>query len=273
MFPGTLTFGPLALAGYTFFYVLGIAAACLLILLLARKEKLDSLETFNYILLGTLASLLGSKLLATAAVLLGDPAASLRRPRLLLDVARGGGMISGAIIAGAMFALLYTKYFFKCRRWQVLDVTVIGVALGHGIGRLGCFCAGCCYGLPTALPWGVKFPRLGGQAHPFAQVFVHPTQIYEALINLANFVFLLRLRRKRKFPGQVFAWYLINYGVIRFTLEYLRNDGGRGYLFRGGGPLASFTFPQLLAVVMIVSGTSILCLKKPRPSRDCMQPD
>jgi phosphatidylglycerol:prolipoprotein diacylglycerol transferase len=176
MFPGTLIVWPLAVAGYTFFYVLGIVAGSLLILVLARKEKLDPLETFNYVLLGTLASLLGSKLLAMASVFLGDPAASWHRPRQLLDAARGGGLISGAIVAGGLFTFLYTKYFFKCRRWQVFDVTVIGVALGHGIGRFGCFCAGCCYGLPTALPWGVKFLRLGGQVHPFAQDFVQPGQ-------------------------------------------------------------------------------------------------
>jgi phosphatidylglycerol:prolipoprotein diacylglycerol transferase len=136
------------------------------------------------------------------------------------------------------------------------------MALGHGIGRIGCFCAGCCYGLPTTLPWGVKFPFLGGRDHPYARVFVHPTQIYEAVLDLANFVVLLFLWRKRKFPGQVFSLYLINYGVIRFFLEYLRNDGGRGHLIRGAAPIASFTLPQLLSVIMVVAGIFVWRAKK-----------
>jgi phosphatidylglycerol:prolipoprotein diacylglycerol transferase len=203
--------------------------------------------------------------MSAASVFLANPAASLRRPRLLLDAALSGGMISGALISGILFMIIYTVIFFKRDRWKVFDVTAIGMALGHGIGRIGCFCAGCCFGLPTTLPWGVKFPLLGGDAHPYARGFVHPTQIYEAVLDLVNFIFLFCLWRKRKFPGQVFSLYLINYGVIRFLLEYLRNDGGRGDVIRGGSPLASLTFPQLLSIILIISGGLILRKKRQPP--------
>ena len=264
MLPEIFRIGSRAVTGYEFFYVLGIAVGSLTILILSRKEKLDFLEMANYVIFGILAGLLGSKLISVASVFLANPAASLDHPRLLLDAARSGGMISGALILGILFGAAYAAIFFKQDRWKVFDVTVIGMALGHGIGRMGCFCAGCCYGLPTTLPWGVKFPLLGGNAHPYARGFVHPTQIYEAVLDLANFVILFWVWRKRKFPGQVFSLYLINYGVIRFLLEYIRNDGGRGYLIRGGSPLASLSLPQLLSIILILGGVLIL-RKKGQP--------
>ena len=71
----------------------------------------------------------------------------------------------------------------------VLDVVAAPVALGHAIGRLGCFAAGCCYGKPTSLPWGVTF------TNPFAErisgtplnVSLHPTQLYESAAEFLNF--------------------------------------------------------------------------------------
>jgi phosphatidylglycerol:prolipoprotein diacylglycerol transferase len=262
MLPEIFKIGSRVVSGYEFFYFLGIAAGSLLILILSRKENLDFLEMVNFLVFGILASLLGSKLAAVASFFFGNRAESFRNPRLLLEAACSGGMIFGALIAGVLFGVIYAIIFFKPDHWKIFDITVIGMALGHGIGRVGCFCAGCCYGLPTALPWGVKFPRLGGHIHPYSLEFVHPTQIYEAVLNLANFVVLFCLWRKRKFPGQVFSFYLINYGLIRFLLEYLRNDGGRGYLIRGGSPLASLTVPQLLSLIMLMAGIFILRIKR-----------
>ena len=267
MFPEMFKIGSWAVSGYEFFYVLGITAGSLLILILSRKEKLDFLEIVNYLIFGHLAGLLGSKLMAATSVFFGNRAESIRNPRLLLDATRSGGIISGALISGILFAVIYATIYFKQDRWKVFDITVIGMALGHGIGRIGCFCGGCCFGLPTTLPWGVKFPLFGSQVHPYAGVFVHPTQIYESVLDLANFVVLFCLWRKRKFPGQVFAFYLINYGLIRFLLEYLRNDGGRGYLIRGGSPLVSLTFPQFLSSIMIMGGIFALRIKRQKVPR------
>ena len=267
MLPEIFKIGSRAVSGYDFFYVLGIAAGSLLILILSREEKLDFMEMVNYLVFGIVAGLLGSKLMAAVSTFFANRAESIRNPRLLLDATRSGGIISGALISGILFAVIYATIFFKQDRWKIFDITVTGMALGHGIGRIGCFCAGCCFGLPTTLPWGVKFPLLGEHVHPYSLVFVHPTQIYEAVFDLANFVVLFCLWRKRKFPGQVFAFYLINYGVIRFLLEYLRNDGGRSYLIHGGSPLASLTFPQFLSSIMIMGGIFALRIKRQKVPR------
>ena len=60
--------------------------------------------------------------------------------------------------------------------------------------------------------------------------------------------------RKRKFGGQVFSLYLINYGIIRFLVEFLRNDGGRGYIIKSSSKFLSLSIPQLISVLLIVSG-------------------
>jgi phosphatidylglycerol:prolipoprotein diacylglycerol transferase len=258
MLPEIFRIGSWTLSGYEFFYFLGIVVGSLLILVLSRKEKLDFLEMVNYLVFGILAGLLGSKLAAVISAFRGNPVDAFRHPRLLLDATRGGGMISGALVSGILFGVIYATIFFKQDRWKVFDITVIGMALGHGIGRVGCFCAGCCFGLPTTLPWGAKFPFLGGHPHPFARVYVHPTQIYAAVLDLVNFMILFFLWRKRKFPGQVFSFYLINYGLIRFFLEYIRNDGGRGYLIRGGSHWSSLSYPQILSILLIGGGILIL---------------
>jgi phosphatidylglycerol:prolipoprotein diacylglycerol transferase len=102
-----------------------------------------------------------------------------------------------------------------------------GIALGHVIGRLGCLMAGCCYGLPTNVPWAVTF------TDPFAAANVgtplnqplHPTQLYEAGAELLILVFLLATERKgRTFPGRTFWSYMFLYAVSRFIIEFYRGD-------------------------------------------------
>jgi phosphatidylglycerol:prolipoprotein diacylglycerol transferase len=175
MLPQLLRIGSFSLSGYAFFYGLGLVLACLTIYALASKEKCDRLETANYLLLTVIVSLLGAKLYGVAAVFLKSPAAALRNPAMLRQALLSGGVFYGGLAAGTVFAVLYLRRFFKNIVWKMLDITVIGVALGHAVGRVGCFLAGCCYGRPTELPWGVRFRYLGRFSHPFAGVAVHPT--------------------------------------------------------------------------------------------------
>jgi len=126
---------------------------------------------------------------------------------------------------------------FLIQRWikvpYLATADYIGVALpmGHWIGRLGCLAAGCCYGKPTTLPWGV---RLGGD--PLSStppslwgVPLHPTQLYESAADLAICLFLLTrvlpLAKKGKLqPGTVFFSYIFLYSIARFLNEFLRGD-------------------------------------------------
>ncbi|MCK5059440.1 MAG: prolipoprotein diacylglyceryl transferase, partial [Candidatus Aminicenantes bacterium] len=180
---------------------------------------------------------------------------------------KSGGIFYGGAIAGLVFSFFYLRKYFRGNEWKVADITVIGVALGHVLGRIGCFCAGCCYGKVTDLPWGVKFAFHSGKPHEYMNAFVHPTQIYEAVLNLLNFFILLLIWKKRKFTGQVFSLYLINYGIIRFFIEVFRNDGGRGYLLKVGHPVIFLSYPQLISIILIAIGITVL-VKRARESKE-----
>ncbi|MBM4306741.1 MAG: prolipoprotein diacylglyceryl transferase, partial [Deltaproteobacteria bacterium] len=108
------------------------------------------------------------------------------------------------------------------------DISAISIALGLFFGRIGCFFAGCCYGKETSLPWGITFTDPNSLAR--LNINLHPTQVYEAIASLALFLFLDWKRKKKTFEGQVFWLFLLLYSVIRFLIEFWRDDP-RGFLF------------------------------------------
>jgi len=141
---------------------------------------------------------------------------------------------------------------------RTCDVFAPGIALGHAFGRLGCFAAGCCWGKETHVPWAVKF------TNPLANILVgtplnvplHPTQIYEFLVEIINFAILWWMLKHKRFEGQVIGAYLFLYGFARFFLEFLRADPERGSVFGG-----ALTGVQLISVCLVIAG-GILWLRR-----------
>jgi phosphatidylglycerol:prolipoprotein diacylglycerol transferase len=131
-----------------------------------------------------------------------------------------GGLI-GAIIAGA----IYIRWK-KLPLWKTADVLAPSIALGSIFGRTGCLLNGCCYGRPANVPWAITFTN--PQAHELSgtPLFVplHPTEIYDAILNLGLYIFLAWIFRHKKFDGQIFATYLLCYAVTRSIVEYFRGD-------------------------------------------------
>lgn len=134
-------------------------------------------------------------------------------------VHRGGLVFYGGLI-GASIA--FAAYALKRRlpTWTLADSLAPSVALGHAFGRMGCLMNGCCYGKPSDLPWAIRFP----ETHATHPQLLHPTQIYETLLNLALYAALVMLFRKRRFDGQVFAAYLMSYAVLRAFTGLFRGD-------------------------------------------------
>ncbi len=243
---------------YLVLYTLAIIAGAAVILILSRREGLDLKEVLASIILVTLAAKFGAQLYAVGLSFFQNPNFFIKHPYRLFRIFRTGGTYHGAFIFGVTFAYFYLKWAFKEKFLNILDISFVGVALTQAIGRLGCFSAGCCYGRPTNLPWGVDFPHLGLRVHPMHGLRIHPTQLYESILDFLNFIILLSLYKRKKFKGQITGYYLINYGVIRFFLEYLRADGGRGYIIKAQSPLLSFSIPQLWSLLMISGGILIL---------------
>ncbi len=163
---------------------------------------------------------------------------------------QGGLVFYGGLLGAAAAVAL----FVRRRRWPfgtVADALAPGLALGHAVGRLGCFLAGCCYGRPWSA--GLRFPRGSVAFDELAATLpagatetppLHPTQLYEAVGELVIFFILLRARRHRPFDGATAVLYALLYGLLRFGVELFRGDPGRGML----GPASIAQVVSVLAV-------------------------
>ena len=128
---------------------------------------------------------------------------------------------------------------------------MVALPLGHAIGRVGCFLAGCCFGHPTTLPWGVAFTDPHSLvAREYLGVPLHPTQLYEVVANLILFFILQHMYKKPHKNGAIVAAYVIGYGVIRFGIEFFRGD------FRGEY-IGMFSPSQLIALLALSAGAAL----------------
>ena len=127
-----------------------------------------------------------------------------------------GGLVFFGGLAGGLLGGVWALRRAGLPVAKTVDLLIPPLTLAHALGRIGCFLNGCCYGKPTALPWGVRFP-----GEEFSR---HPTQILEALALVAIFFFLKRLERRGPPPGTVLLAYGLSYGLWRFCIEFLRAD-------------------------------------------------
>jgi phosphatidylglycerol---prolipoprotein diacylglyceryl transferase len=248
MHPILFQSGWLTLYSYGVLAAAGFLAALLLAHRRASRMGLDPNSIWNLGIYGILFSLAGSKLW----LLLSEWDYFSAHPRQIFTWAtvQSAGDYYGGMVGGVVFILLYT-YFQKLSFWSVMDLFAAPIAVGHAIGRLGCFAAGCCYGKPTALDWGVTFTS------PLAEkisgtplgVALHPTQLYESAAEFLNFAILLWLGAKRRFSGQIIGAYFMLYGLERGSIEFFRGDPGRTLLFHDRVSLM-----QLVSVALILVG-------------------
>lgn len=178
------------------------------------------------------------------------------------DFLRSGGVYYGGFLGG-FFALLILIKFYKLPFLKVADAFAPGVAIGQVFGRQGCFAAGCCWGKPTDSVFGVHFTEKG---HEYTGVPVygpggealhlHPTQMYESIAMLIVFGLLLWLHKRKKFDGQVLAVYGIVYGIIRFSIEFLRDDP-RGNILGLSSTLGIST-SQIISLIVVFAAAAFV---------------
>ncbi|MCL2888033.1 MAG: prolipoprotein diacylglyceryl transferase [Elusimicrobia bacterium] len=140
---------------------------------------------------------------------------------------------------GFIVSLVSLVIYIKRKKMPLLctgDFLVVALPLGHAIGRIGCFLAGCCYGRPTAVPWAVHFTNPDTLVPPGLRgVGLHPTQLYESAGNLIIFLILHFAYRRKHKEGGIIALYAFSYGVLRFIVEFFRGDD-RGQFVLGFSP-------------------------------------
>jgi phosphatidylglycerol---prolipoprotein diacylglyceryl transferase len=195
------------------------------------------------------SALIGAKLL----LLVVDFGYYSQNPGELLAVFRSGGVFYGGLIAAVVVAFWYMRRA-KLPLWPTTDAFAPGIALGHVVGRLGCLMAGCCYGRPASVPWGVTFtsPLAAENVGTPLGVALHPTQLYEAGAELAILVLLLATERKgRPYPGRTFWLYMLMYAITRFAIEFYRGDPrGTIWIFSTSQFISLLLVP--LAIYMLI---------------------
>jgi len=171
----------------------------------------------------------------------------------IFKIYHGGLVFYGGFIAGLITIIVYVRLNPKINFWQLADILAPAVSLGHVFGRVGCLLAGCCYGKPSSLPWAVKFSNTDSLAPK--DVCLHPTQIYEALGNLAIFLILDRFNKTEHKRGSTVLAYMALYGTMRFAMEFLRGDD-RGPMFLG------LSQGQIISLILIAAAGAVYLFKQ-----------
>ncbi|MDQ3819752.1 MAG: prolipoprotein diacylglyceryl transferase [Acidobacteriota bacterium] len=256
MYPELFRIGNFPINTYGLLLALAFLSALLVAARLAARDGLPRERVYDLGLWMLLAAIVGSKVL----MLFTEPEYRENPLRLVsLDFLRSGGVFYGGFIA-AVLAGYYLIRRYRLPWWKTADAFAPGIALGNAIGRQGCFAAGCCWGKPTTLPWGVQFTEAGHEVTgvPLG-VHLHPTQLYESFGALLIFFFLLWLHRRKRFSGQVILFYAVLYAVMRFTIEIFRDDP-RGDIL-GLTTLTGLSTSQMLSIIVGVWGLIVLILR------------
>lgn len=229
--------GPFHIYSYGFMLMLGFAVGIAWGCREARRRGLSPDLVLDYGLWALLSAIGGAR---AVFVLLNLP--DYAQAPLTIVTGRGGLSFHGGL-AGALLAL----YFF-CRKrgvrfTEMTDLLAPALPLGFAFARIGCFLNGCCYGVPTHLPWACQFVNSdlpGGHTPPS-----HPVQLYSSVLNLGLFALLAWAGRRPRFRGELTLWYLGLYSILRFGLEFLRR-GVTGKIF-----VLGLTEAQVASLVII----------------------
>jgi phosphatidylglycerol:prolipoprotein diacylglycerol transferase len=253
MYPVLFRIGNFPINTYGVFLALAFLCAILITVKLAERDGLPRQKIYDLSLWMLLASLIGSKIL----MLFTEPEYRDHPLQLLsLDFLRSGGVFYGGLL-GAVLTGYFLMRRYKLPWWKTADACAPGIAIGNFFGRQGCFAAGCCWGKATSLPWGVRFTELGHEITGVPiDVPLHPTQLYESFSMLIVFFFLLWLHKRRRFSGQVILFYALLYSIIRFAIEFVRDDP-RGDIL-GLTSMTGLSTSQIIS--LIVGGASLILL-------------
>ena len=268
MYPELFRIGGFPINSYGLWLATGMILALIVASRLGERDGIPRARTYDLGLWTLIGGLLGSKLLMLAV----DEQFRANFWNIFsFDFLRSGGVYYGGFLGGFLTLFFLIKRY-KLSFWKVADAFAPGVALGQFFGRQGCFAAGCCWGKPTDLPWGVHFTELGHEntgvpiiGADGLPLHLHPTQLYESFAMLAVFFLLIWLHRRKKFDGQILVSYAIIYSILRFMIEFVRDDPRGDFL--GLTTMTGLSTSQIISLIVALGAIVflILRLKKAEP--------
>jgi phosphatidylglycerol:prolipoprotein diacylglycerol transferase len=258
MFPNLLSIGPFSIHTYGLFVAIGLFAGLMITVRIGKTEGIAAQRIMDMGFIMILSTLLGSR----SMYVLMNLSRYCENPLDVLRIWQGGLVFSGGVIL-AVAAMLWYSRQHRLSLWKVGDLWSPAVAIGQGIGRIGCFMAGCCFGTPTDLRLGIVFTHPDSLAP--LNVPLHPTQIYSAISGFTIFLILLGLYRNRKFEGQIFLWFLILHSTARLFIERFRGDD-RGILLNSSMSITQFVTILLLAAAVL----ALMLLKRTENKSDTL---
>ena len=260
MKPELLHWGFLHLRSYGVMMAIAFLVGTALGMVEAKRLRLDEDKLINVILVTLIASILGAR-----ALYVMEHLQEFRREwGSVLALWQGGLTLYGGIIAGT-FAGLLAADRFGLPKWLVADALTPSLALGTMFGRIGCFLNGCCYGRPTAMPWGIKFPHDSFAALEFGDTPVQPSQLYNAAVGFILFAVLWGLRRRFKVPGVMFWTFIVSFALVRIPIDLTRTWEADAVLVHL--PVIELTESQLTSLAMAAfAALMILRLRRAAPA-------
>ncbi len=258
MFPKLIDTGGFYLPSYGVLVACGFLAALWIISRLGRRAGLHPDKLSNLAIYTALAGLAGAKLTMFAF----DWEIYANNPSELFSLAtlQSAGVYQGGFVLAFVASIALMRHY-QLPALPTMDLFAPAIALGHGIGRIGCFAAGCCWGVKCDRPWAVEFTSVdaGRLTGVPLGVPLHPTQLYEAVAEFLIFGGLMALWARRPRPGTVIGLYLVLYSAVRFFVEFYRTHM---QALPFGLP---FSLTQYFSIAMALLGIGLLVWRA-RPS-------
>ena len=252
MYPVINLFG-LKIYSYGLMILLASAIGMLLSSLSAKKKGISADTEFLFLLNSAIGAMIGAKLLYILPRIIevwDYRDAIFNSSKSFIAFIGAGFVFYGGLLGGIGTAIIYCRYY-KEPLVTMIEVAVPYIPLAHGIGRIGCFLAGCCYGIPSER-FGIVFDHSIAAPNGVA---LFPVQLLEAGINFLLCGVLVLYARKERKPLSILGLYMTVYSVERFLLEFLRYDQLRGVYF-------GLSTSQWLSLVLLPIGLYLLITKR-----------
>lgn len=251
MHPILIELGPIEIRFYGLMYVTAILFASFIIKREVKRKGigLTNDDIMNFIV----CVVLGGIIVARIYYVVFNMGYYISEPKEIIAIWHGGLAIHGGIIGGLLGGFIFLKRK-GIAFWKMADIVALTLILGQAFGRFGNFMNGDAHGMPTDMPWGLVFPPTSIAGSEFPGVPLHPTMLYELIINLSIFCFLwFFVKKVQRRDGFIFALYITLYSAGRFVVETFRADS----LMLGPLKVA-----QVLSITLIISAVAVMIAMK-----------